>query len=199
MSRYRRLVAAALGASLLALLIPSAAAARAPVADPVVTVQVMSVNGSGCPAGSSVATSVPDQTAFTLSFSQFKVYGGDYKNCVVVVNVAVPSGWTYAVYEVDNRGYEVLGAGASARIVMNSWFTGYPWTLKADQTYTGPYDDFWQTTSTAGSLTFAPCNASYNLTINDTLRVTGPSTSSMELFAKDLRVSTIFHLQWKRC
>jgi hypothetical protein len=126
MSRYRRLVAAALGASLLVLLAPSAAAARAPLADPVVTVQVMSVNGSGCPAGSSVTTNVPDLTAFTISFSQFKVQGGNYKNCVVIVNVAVPSGWTYAVYEVDNRGYGFLGVGASARIVMNPWFTGYP-------------------------------------------------------------------------
>lgn len=199
MSRYRRLVAAALGASLLLLLTPSVAAARAPATDPVVTVQVKSVNGSGCPAGSSVTTNVPDQTAFTISFSQFRVEGGMNKTCVVTVNVAVPAGWTYAVYEVDNRGFGVLDARASGRIVMDSWFTGYKWTLNADQTFTGPYDGYWQTTSTADSAIFAPCNASFNLTIADTLRVKGPSTSSMELFAKDLRVSTIFYLKWMRC
>ena len=192
-------MAAVVGVSLLAPLVPSAAQATARVAVPYVTVRVGSVNGSGCPNGSSVETAVPDQTAFTLSFSQFKVTGGYYKNCVVSINVSVPAGWTYAVYEVNNRGFGVLDAGASGRLVMNSWFTGFPWTLRADQTFRGPFDDFWQTTSVAPSLTFAPCGASANLTLNSTLRVSGGATSSMELFAQDLRVSTIFRLEWKQC
>lgn len=191
-------MAAVVGVSLIASLVPSAAQA-ARVAVPFVTVQVQSVNGSGCPNGSSVVTNVPDQTAFTLSFSQFRVSGGLYKNCVVSISVAVPAGWTYAVYEVNNRGYGVLDSGAYGRLVMNSWFTGFPWTLRADQTFRGPFDDMWQTTSTAPSLTFAPCGASANLTLNNTLRVVGPSSSSMELFAQDLRVSTIYRLEWKQC
>lgn len=197
--RSKLVVAAAAGMALLVPLTPSAAGAAKRAAPPQVTLEVMSVNGSGCPVGSSVVAAVPDQTAFTLSFSQFKVYGGEYKNCVVVVKVAVPPGWTYAIYEVDNRGYGVLDSGASARIVMNSWYTGFPWTLKADQTWRGPFDDFWQTTSLASDLTYAPCNTSFNLTLNDTLRVSGPRTSSAELFAQDMRVSTIFRLQWKQC
>lgn len=192
-------MAAVIGVSLLAPLVPSAAQAATRVAVPYVTVRVDSVNGSGCPAGSSVVTNVPDQTAFTLSFSQFRVNGGNYKNCVVSVRVSVPAGWTYAVYEVNNRGFGVLDSGASGRLVMNSWFTGFPWTLRADQTFRGPFDDFWQTTSVAPSLTYAPCGASTNLTLNNTLRVTGATTSSMELFAQDLRVSTIFRLQWRQC
>jgi len=192
-------MAAVVGMALLAPLVPSAAQATARLATPYVTLHIESVNGSGCPNGSSVGTSVPDDTAFTVSFSQFRVNGGNYKSCVVSINVAVPAGWTYAVYQVNNRGYGVLDAGASGRIIMNSWFTGFPWTLRADQTFRGPYDDFWQTTSNAGSLTYAPCGASANLTLNNTLRVAGPSTSSMELFAQDLRVSTIFHLQWRQC
>jgi len=192
-------MAAVLGVSLLTPLVPSAAEARTPVALPYVTVHVQNVIGSGCPNGSSVGTGVPDQTAFTLSFSQFRVNGGNYKSCVVLINVSVPAGWTYAVYEVNNRGYGVLGAGASGRIVMNSWFTGFPWTLTADQTFRGPFDDFWQTTSAASALTYAPCGASAYLSLTNTLRVAGPATSSMELFAQDLRVSTTFHLQWRRC
>ena len=192
-------MAAVVGVSLLAPLAPSAAQATTRVAVPYVTVRVSSVNGSGCPVGSSVVTSVPDQTAFTVSFSQFRVTGGSYKNCVVSVRVSVPAGWTYAVYEVNNRGFGVLDSGASGRLVMNSWFTGFPWTLRADQTFRGPFDDFWQTTSAAPSLTYAPCGASTNLTLNNTLRVAGATTSSMELFAQDLRVSTIFRLQWRQC
>jgi hypothetical protein len=199
MSRLKRMMAAVVGVSLLAPLIPSAAQAKTRVADPYVQLHVDSVLGSGCPNGSSVVTAVPDKTAFTLSFSQFRAYGGNYKNCVVSIQVSVPAGWTYAVYEVDNRGYGVLDAGASGRLMMNSWFTGFPWTLRADQTFKGPFDDSWQTTSTASSLSYAPCGASANLTLNNTLRVVGPPTSSMELYAQDARVSTVFHLQWKQC
>jgi uncharacterized protein DUF4360 len=197
MFRLRRMMAAVVGAVLIVPLIPSAAQAR--VLDPAVTLQVAAVNGSGCPANSSVTTEVPDKTAFSVSFSQFKATGGTYKNCNVTIKVGIPAGWTYSVYEVVNRGYGVLDKGASGRILMNSWFTGFPWTLRADHTFNGPYDDFWQTDSTASALIFAPCGASANLILNDTLRVTGPTTSSMELFAQDARVSTTFFLKWKQC
>jgi hypothetical protein len=192
-------MAAVAGMALIAPLAPSAAQATARATVPYVTLHVVGVNGSGCPSGSSVVTDVPDQTAFTVSFSQFRVNGGNYKSCLVSISVAVPAGWTYAVYEVDNRGFGVLDAGASGRLVMSSWFTGFPFTLKADQTFRGPFDDFWQTTSVASALSYSPCGASANLSLNNTLRVAGPATSSMELFAQDMRVSTVFHLRWRQC
>ena len=192
-------MAAVVGAALIVPLVPSVAQAQARLLDPAVTLQVVAVNGSGCPANSSVTTDVPDKTAFSVSFSQFKATGGSYKNCTLTIKVGIPAGWTYSVYEVINRGYGVLDNAASGRILMNSWFTGFPWTLRADQTFHGPYDDFWQTDSTASALTFAPCGASATLILNDTLRVAGPATSSMELFAQDARVSTTFLLKWKKC
>ncbi|MEU8237681.1 DUF4360 domain-containing protein [Actinoplanes missouriensis] len=194
------MAAAVVGVSLIAPLISSPAQARARLDDPVVKLKVVGRPlGSGCPDASSVTTSVPDETAFSVSFSEFKVTGGSYKNCKVDISVSFPAGWTYSVYEVSNRGYGVLDKGASGRILMSSWFTGFPWTLKADQTFKGPYDDFWQTDSAANAVIYAPCGASTNLTLNTTLRVAGPTTSSMELFAQDARVSTTFLLKWKQC
>jgi hypothetical protein len=199
MAKSRLRIAAIVGVSLLlALATPAVPAAAARVVDPVVTLRILSANGSGCPAGSSVTATVPSQEAFTVSFSQFQVLGGNYKNCVVTMQVTAPPGWTYAVYSVDNRGFGVLDEGARARVQNNSWFTGYSWTLTVDGTVNGPYDDFWQTTNT-GPLLFAPCNRSFNLNINSTVRVVGPTTSSMELFATDVRASIIYHMQWKRC
>jgi hypothetical protein len=199
MTKSRLMIAVVAG---LSLLLPFASfatpAAAAPAADPVVTLKILSSNGAGCPAGSSVSATVPSQEAFTVSYSQFRVLGGDYKNCLVTMQVTAPPGWTYAVYSVDNRGYGVLDEGARARIQNNSWFTGFSWTLTSDGSVTGPFDDFWQTTN-SGPLLFAPCNRSFNLNINSTLRVVGPATSSMELFATDVRASIIYHLQWKRC
>lgn len=199
MTRRRLMVAAVIGMALyLPLASPAAPAAAAPAADPVVTLRILSTNGGGCPAGSSVSATVPSQEAFTVSYSQFKVFGGDYKNCLLTIQVAAPKGWTYAVYSVDNRGYGILDGGARARIQNNSWFTGFSWTLTTDSTVNGPYDDFWQTTD-VGPLLFAPCNRSGNLNINSTVRVAGPNTSSMELFATDVRASIIYHLEWRRC
>jgi hypothetical protein len=199
MFRLRRMMTAVAGAALIVPLIPSAAQAQEQLTDPAVTLKVLSVLGSGCPADSSATTHVSDKTAFSVSFSQFKASGGSYKNCSLTIAVGIPAGWTYSVYEVVNRGYGVLDKGASGRIQMTSWFTGFPWTLRADQTFNGPYDDFWQTDSTASALIFAPCGASTNLRLNNTLRVAGPATSSMELFAQDARVSTTFFLKWKQC
>ncbi|GAA0442053.1 hypothetical protein Aca07nite_30990 [Actinoplanes capillaceus] len=193
------MAAAVVGVSLIVPGIPSAVQARARLEDPMVTLEVKAVKGSGCPKYSSVTTGVPDKSAFSVSFSQFKATGPGYKNCNVQIKVGIPAGWTYSVYEVFNRGYAVLDKGASGRIMMNSWFTGIPWTLRADQTFNGPYDDFWQTNSAADAQIFAPCDASTNLILNTTLRVAGPATSSMELFAQDVRVSTKFFLKWKQC
>ncbi|MBW6432389.1 DUF4360 domain-containing protein [Actinoplanes hulinensis] len=200
MFRLGRMMAAAVaGVSLIVPLMPSTALALARLVDPAVTLEVKAVKGSGCLHDSSVTTDVPDKTAFSVSFSQFKATGPGFKNCNVQIKVGIPAGWTYSVYEAFNRGYAVLDRGASGRIMMNSWFTGFPWTLRADQTFKGPYDDFWQTDSAANSLIFAPCGASANLILNTTLRVAGPETSSMELFAQDVRVSTKFLLKWKEC
>ncbi|MEU4558817.1 DUF4360 domain-containing protein [Actinoplanes sp. NPDC023936] len=193
------MAAAVAGVSLIVPLIPSAVQAEARLDDPVVTLKPLSALGGGCPDKTTVATSVPDETAFSVSFSEFKVTGGSYKNCKVDIKVGIPAGWTYSVYEVSNRGYGVLDKGASGRLLMTSWFTGFPWTLKADQTIKGPYDDFWQTDSAASALIYAPCGASTNLILTTTLRVAGPTTSSMELFAQDARVSTTFLLKWKQC
>lgn len=199
MASCRLMIAAVVGMVLsLPLVSPALPAAAAPAADPVVTLRILSANGSGCPTGSSVAATVPSQEAFTISYSQFKVLGGDYKNCLVTIQVTAPKGWTYAVYSVDNRGFGLLDGGARARIQNNSWFTGFSWTLTADSTVNGPYDDFWQTTN-LGPLLFAPCNRSVNLNNNTTVRVAGPTTSSMELFASDVRSSIVYHLQWRRC
>lgn len=192
-------LAAIIGVAL-SLLVPSAANAGVKAQPtPVITLQLQTVLGTGCPAGSTAVAPVESNTAFTVTYSQFRVYGGDYKNCQLVVKVAVPAGLTYAIYSVDNRGYAVLDQGASGRIQMTSYFTGSPWTLGANRTISGPFDDFWQTSNFAGDLYWAPCNTDRFLNVNNTIRVTGPLTSSMAMASTDTSVSTIFYLRWRTC
>ena len=189
---------AIVGMSMLAPLAPAAAHASAAAA-PRVTLQVLSAFGGGCPAGTTDAVPNADNTAFSLAYSQFRVYGGDYKSCRVVIRVAVPQGWTYAVYSVINRVTPNLSANGSARLQMNAWFTGYPWNASDDNSINGPRITLWTSTSAPGVLTYAPCNQSFDLNVNDTLRINGPSSNSAELIDTDVRASTIFNLMWKRC
>lgn len=198
MFKARMMAVAALGVALLVPIHPSAAGATT-AATPDITLQVLSAFGSGCPAGTTDAVPTADNKAFSLAYSQFRVYGGDYRSCRVVVRIAVPPGWTYAVYSVINRVTPDLGTASSARIQMNAWFTGYPWTATADNSTSGPRTSLWTTTSTPASLTYAPCNQSFDLNVNNTLRVSGSSANSAELIDTDLRASTIFNLTWRQC
>ena len=198
MFRVRMVAAAIVGMSLLGPLAPTAAHASTAMA-PKITLRVLSAFGGGCPAGTTDVVPNADNTAFSLAYSQFRVYGGDYKSCRVVIRVAVPQGWTYAVYSVINRVTPNLSYSGSARLQMNAWFTGYPWNASDDNSIYGPRTTLWTSASNAGVLTYAPCNESFDLNVNDTLRISGPVSNSAELIDTDVRASTIFNLVWRRC
>jgi hypothetical protein len=177
----------------------ASAGAPAPAADGV-TVQLVTANGSGCPPGSITVAPVDTGDAFTVLFSQFDAYGGTNKNCLIVVKIGVPAGWTYAVYGIINRGFAQLDAGATGQINMDSWFTGFPWTVSESKTLTGPYRARWQTENFAGALTWAPCSGrAYNMNIDDTISVVGPNTSSVSFHAADISASVLYQLRLRRC
>ncbi|GIF42241.1 DUF4360 domain-containing protein [Actinoplanes xinjiangensis] len=188
--------AAILAGALIGPLLPTAAQA-APA--PTITLKVMGAFGSGCPKDTTDAQPNEDGTAFSLTYSAFRVYGNDYKNCKMTIRVAAPQGWTYAVTSVINRVTPDLQDKSSAKLQMNAWFTGSPWTASADNSISGPNTSLWTTMSSADTLIYAPCSQSFNLNINNTLRVNGNASSSAELLDTDTQASTIFNLSWKQC
>jgi hypothetical protein len=190
-------VAAILAGALLGPLLPTVAQAAPPA--PVITLKVLGAFGSGCPKDTTDAQPTADNTAFSLAYSAFRVSGNDYKSCKVSVRVAVPQGWTYAVTSVVNRVTPNLDKQSSAKLQMNAWFTGSPWNASADNSISGPDTNLWTTTSSAGTLVYAPCNQSFDLNVNNTLRVNGNASSSAELIDTDTHASTIFNLSWKQC
>lgn len=190
----------------LSLLIPAAPAGASPnserpTTDPRAVLQLRTAGGSGCPAGTTTVASTASGDAFTLLFDAFIAKGGEFKNCQVLIKVAVPSGWSYTVYQVDNRGFALLDPGATGTLQMTTYFTGLPGTTKETKTISGPYSDAWQTTTIAGSEQWSPCNTDRYLNVNDVITVSGPSTSSMAMFSKDVDVSisSIFRLRWRTC
>ncbi len=158
------------------------------------SVELRSAGGSGCAPGSVAVEATPPGDTLTLRHGAFRTTGGDvYKNCLIIIDVTVPTGWTYAIERVDARSDTFLDAGATGELQLHSWFTGSPWTLTETDALSGPHDSVWETTATARTLRWAPCNESSNLNINETVRVDGPPSSVVAP-----RTSNV-HLRWRRC
>jgi hypothetical protein len=179
-----------------------------------VVVDLVTVNGSGCPLGTAAVAVSPDNTAFTVTYSDYLAQVGvgakptDYrKNCQLNVIVHVPSGFTYAISDVMYRGFASLAKGASAIERANYYFTGTPASTYTQHSFRGPLEDNWESADQVelASMVYAPCGELRNLNINTELRVSAGTsdvkntTSFFTMDSTDGAVSTIYHFAWKEC
>jgi hypothetical protein len=179
-----------------------------------IVVDVVTINGTGCRPGTARTAVSADNTAFTVSYSEYIAQIGpgipsteSRKNCLLSVRVRVPSGFTFAIASLDTRGFASLGAGAKATATNSFWFQGNSATLPVAHDLMGPLDNDWQTTDSTPitALVWHPCGAQRNLNINTSLRVlTGTDrtlTNWVGTDAHDGSVETLFHydLVWQRC
>ncbi|MET8847423.1 DUF4360 domain-containing protein [Amycolatopsis sp. NPDC004625] len=207
-----------LGMSVVAALILSAFVAPvASGADSVpsekITLDIKTINGSGCPAGTATASAdvASDNTAFTVHYTNFTAKAGGgvsalegRKNCQINVLVHVPQGFTYAIAEADYRGYAHIESGASALEQANYYFTGTAPTARVRHTFPGPFNGVWRAADVTDvdELVFAPCGESRNLNINAELRAdagTSSAGSFIEMDSEHASVDTIYHFAWKTC
>jgi hypothetical protein len=179
-----------------------------------IIIDIVTVNGSGCPAGTAAVAVSPDNTAFTVTYSVYLAQVGvgagptDFrKNCQLNLRVHVPQGFTYAIAEADYRGFAHLVRGATGLERANYYFQGSPETVYATHPISSPYDDDWQATDSVdvASVVFKPCGEERNLNVNTELRVgAGTSdpektTSFVSMDSTDGSISTVYHLAWKKC
>ncbi|MFD6554204.1 DUF4360 domain-containing protein, partial [Streptomyces sp. NPDC058398] len=131
-----------------------------------IVISVATVNGSGCPQGTAAVAVSPDNTAFTVTYSDYLAQvGGNAdpiafrKNCQLNLNVHVPQGFTYAIASADYRGFASLQRGASSTEKASYYFQGSPNTASITHSFRGPYGDDWQATDTTdwAQLVWAPC------------------------------------------
>jgi len=205
-----------LGSSLLAAPASATGYLDLPVPPPTdrIVIDVVTVNGSGCPAGTAAVAVSPDNTAFTVTYSSYMAMVGvgstatDWrKNCQLNIVVHVPQGFTYAISKVDYRGFASLAAGATAIERANYYFQGSSQTVFASHTLTGPLGDDWQTTDEVqiAALVWAPCGALRNLNINTELRAmagtsnTATTTSFISMDSTDGAIDTTYHFAWATC
>jgi hypothetical protein len=177
-------------------------------------IELVTVNGSGCPAGTAAVAVSDDNTAFTVTYSDYLAQVGvgststDFrKNCQLNLAVHVPQGFTYAVAAVNYRGYGYLEPGAIGTQKAQYYFQGQASTDQRTHTFNGPLDDNWEANDTTdlASLVYAPCGEIRNFNINTELRVSAgtsdptKTTSFMTMDSTDGDVSTTYQLSWEKC
>ncbi|MGC4956531.1 DUF4360 domain-containing protein [Actinomadura citrea] len=205
-------------ACLAALALPLAAVpASARTADPPppdrIVIDVNTVNGSGCRAGTTAVAAASDNTAFTVTYSDYLAQAGGAsnptefrKNCQINLNVHVPQGFTYAIAGADYRGFAHLEDGASGMEKANYYHQGMAQTTPVSHTIRGGYSDNWQFSdrTDVSELVFKPCGEDRNFNINTELRVykgtsDAAKTSFMAFDSTDGSVRTTYHFAWKKC
>ncbi|MFE7815556.1 DUF4360 domain-containing protein [Streptomyces sp. NPDC057433] len=178
-----------------------------------IVIKVATVNGSGCPQGTTAVAVSEDNTAFTVTYSDYLAQAGgtsdptaSRKNCQLSLIVHVPQGFTYAIAGADYRGFAALQPGASGTQRASYYFQGSPNTEYRSHPFTGPHDDNWQATDTTdwAQLVYAPCGVQRNFNINTELRVSAGTSSPdkvsfMTMDSTDGDISTTYHMAWKEC
>ncbi|GAB3430604.1 DUF4360 domain-containing protein [Actinophytocola sediminis] len=212
---FATLTAAAISAALISA--PTAAGSGSHFTDPPtdqIVIDIVTVNGSGCPAGTAAVAVSTDNTRFTVTYSEYIALVGvgagplDFrKNCQLNMVVHVPSGFTYAIAQADYRGYANLAAGASFTEKANYYFQGMSQTTPKSHTFSGEMDDNWQATDrvSVDQLVYKPCGEDRNFNINTELRVnagtsnTSTTTSLAMMDSTDLDMKTEYHFSWIPC
>ncbi|WP_131743250.1 DUF4360 domain-containing protein [Actinomadura roseirufa] len=176
-----------------------------------VSVEVVTVNGSGCPAGTASASVSEDRTAFSVTYDDFLAFAGAdanptgfRKNCQLNLKVHVPQGYTYAVKGIRHRGFAGVESGATALLRTNYYFQGSPQNSVVSHTIRGRYLGNWVYDDDVAQdqLVYKPCGEERNLNINTELRVdTGTSDEAKISFVAldSQRGSARYDFAWKRC
>jgi hypothetical protein len=201
-----------------ALVLPASAAAHSALASSTtsaapppgsVTMEVVTVDGSGCPPGTATVTPSHDGAALTVTYRRYAAWAGGTapptafrQNCQLNVRVTGPEGYTYAVTGTESRGYAHLQRGTSALQRTNYYFQGDSRSQSVSHTLQGPYDDDWHFTDTTDPSTrvYKPCDADRNLNINTELRVSPDDGSETSFIAMESTYAdAVYHLTWKHC
>ncbi|MBX7551476.1 DUF4360 domain-containing protein [Streptomyces sp. NPDC004232] len=178
-----------------------------------IVIDVATVNGSGCPAGTAAVAVSPDNTAFTVTYSAYLAQAGGNsdptafrRNCQLDLIVHVPQGFTYAIASADYRGFLSLQPGATATQKASYYFQGSSQTVPKTHPFNGAFNDNWEATDSTdvAQLVWAPCGVERNFNINTELRVNAGTQSPdkvsfMTMDSTDGNISTVYHMAWKQC
>jgi hypothetical protein len=194
---------AALG---VALALPATAA----VADPAptgVTIQIATINGTGCPPGTVSVALSPDKGRFTVAQSGMRVEVGgasgptaSQQSCQLSLIVRVPQTHSYAIKRTSAlSGSAHLEPGASSALTWRNYLQGTPDPQPIDYSLSGPFTGAWRIEPPDSAPIYAPCGATRSYNISTELRadVGTSDTSKTSYMAVDGRGD--YQFLWKEC
>ncbi len=115
-----------------------------------VSIQNVSVSGSGCPEGSAAIIISPDQTAFSVLLDQSIAQSDTQtpltqKVCELTIVSKVPAGWKFNLHTTDFRGFSQVDPGSETfqRTSYYSLSQSQKWSLirQSKKTFTPNFND----------------------------------------------------------
>jgi hypothetical protein len=162
--------------------------------------------GSGCDGNSATSAPSPDNQVVTSTFSAFLADAGPgsegdaaTRNCLITMNINVPSGWSYSLESVDFRGFAALDSGVTATRKSLYMIAGSPVHVTPPARWKGPIsDNFNQPDVGPGAPgVWSPCGGGQVLMIATEATVDNHSHQDR---AGQLTIDTIdTELTWRRC
>jgi hypothetical protein len=161
--------------------------------------------GSGCPPGSVAGSVSDDNLAFTLAFSKYQaqIPPGSLarKNCTLVLDLAIPQGWTVTIFKVNYVGFTQLLAGTNARQSSTYKWEGQSQIASLSSSWSGPVTvDPYHFTDTIGleALVWSRCGVDRNLLINTSISISGKE-GIITTDTIDGELKETYGLSWKKC
>ena len=179
-----------------------------------IVIDVVTVNGSGCRPGTAAVAVSPDNTAFTVTYSEYLAQVGvgskptDFrKNCQLNLRVHVPHGFTYAIASADYRGFADLARGAYGHQKARYYFQGHQQTVYSTHPLRGAMSGDWQARDEVDvpAYVYHPCgeerlfNINTELVVNKGTSNPNTTTSFITMDSTDGAINTLYHFAWKRC
>lgn len=196
-----------LGAILTSVIATFATSSFAQSAPSGVYVRNVSYAGSGCPAGSVDQMVRYHAGDLLIDFDDLIAESGPgipltagRKTCQILIDLRVPSGWSYSVRSATYRGDVDLDAGATAVQTTSYYFQGQASTGSLSTTLRGPTRRGFTVTDNLTSSLWSPCGVNRALNINVQAKVTG-SRNAYALMSLDspFNLSHDVKLAWRRC
>jgi hypothetical protein len=169
------------------------------------TIEGVEYHGTGCEGGSAVTAVSPDNLAVTSTFSDFVASTGDgttpddaSRNCLLMMKIDVPQGWSYSLESVDIRGFANLPAGVTATrkslyLISGSAVHTTP-TARFKGQISNDYNDADVSPEKPGE--WSPCGGGQMLWIGTQIEIAGKNRDAGAVLSID---SIDTELQWRRC
>ncbi|KAK1234150.1 hypothetical protein PQX77_002662, partial [Marasmius sp. AFHP31] len=154
-----------------------------------------------------------DKTAVTITFSAFEASAGpdiavteNRKNCQLSLGVRVPHGFSFAIVDVDYRGFYSLDDKVKASHSAAYYFQGQLVQAGAGSELTGPLDGknyVYRDEFNLSPTIYSPCGEDTILNINSEVRVDNSANKNGYGYivddSIDASVKQTYNFQWLTC